>query len=186
LIIETPAPVAPTPGAASRRFGSPSRVCAAGSLHTDCCHAKAARTAVGAPGAAPPAAALADRLPTAMSGNVRPETRRGLDERTQLPLGAALLGRAGRRCVDRLIAGLGRVGHRRRLPAGLGRAGRRCVDRLIAGLGCAGHRPRLPAGLGRAGRGYVDRLIAGLGCAGHLRGSVLGGGGHETAREASD
>ena len=63
-------------------------------------------------------------------------------------LGAALLGLAERGCLDRLIAGLGRVGHR--LPrAGLGRAGRGCVDRLIPGLG-------RPAGLGtRAGLGCL-------------------------------
>jgi hypothetical protein len=74
-------------------------------------------------------------------------------------LGAALLGRAGLGCLDRLIAGLGRAGHR--LLAGLGLAERGRVDRLIAGLGRAGH--RLPAELGRAGLGCVDRLIAGLG-----------------------
>jgi hypothetical protein len=77
-------------------------------------------------------------------------------------LEAALLGRAGRRHVDRLIAGLGRAGHR--LIAELGRgAGRGGVGGLIAGLGRAGH--RLPAQLGRAGGGRVDCLISGLGCA---------------------
>ena len=63
------------------------------------------------------------------------------------------------------------MGHRLHIAGWGRRAGLGCVDRIIAGIGRAGH--RLIAKMGRAGRGCEGRLIAGLGCDDRLLAALL-------------